>query len=612
MKRIILSFYACLAIIAITSGQSFKFAHVTDTHVGSKTGKADLQRTVEDINNQDDLDFVILTGDITEMGTDEEINTAENIINQLDIPYYIIPGNHDTGWSESGGVSFLKAFGNDKFVFDHKGYRFIGCASGPYVRMSDGHIPRDAVIWLNKVLDTTSKQKPIVFVNHYPIDNSLDNWYEAVDKLKEYNTQLAICGHGHRNKGFDFEGIPGIMGRSNLRAGKALGGYNIVEIARDTAYYRERVPGEKTLKAWAKVPMKERHYEKMEKKYPRPSYAVNDSFENVKKVWEYHSGANVISTPASVDGLIIFGNSKGDIEAISEENGKKMWSYKTQGGIFSSPASFRNSSIVGSGDSNIYCLTSEGKLKWKVSTDASVLGSPIVKDGKVYIGGSDGNFRAIDAKTGKVIWTFTGIGGAVVSKPVIYKGHIYFGAWDKYFYALDLKDGSLTWKWTNGKANRMFSPAMVIPVAANNSVFIVAPDRYITALDAASGRELWRSNEVTVRESLGISEDNKLLYAKTMNDSIVAFKTNRDKAELAWSLNLHYGYDHVPSMLIEKGGEVYFGGRNGVVFSVDPDKKKLNWSYKIDNSMVNTVNVLDKHHLTAATMDGKIVLLKYD
>lgn len=611
MKRIILSFYAVFLLIGVTNGQNFKFAHVTDTHVGSKTGAADLERTVTDINNQYNLDFVILSGDITEMGTNQEIKAAENIINKLDIPYYIIPGNHDTGWSESGGVSFLKAFGNDKFVFDHKGYRFIGCASGPYVRMSDGHIPRDAVIWLNKVLDTTSKQKPIVFVNHYPLDSSLDNWYEAVDKLKEYNTQLAICGHGHQNKIFDFEGIPGIMGRSNLRAGEPSGGYNIVEIDQDTAYYRERLPGQKTLEAWAKIPMKERPYSESGEKPPRPSYAVNDSFMNVKKIWEYHSGANVISTPASVDGKIIFGNSKGDIEAISEKDGTKLWSYKTQGGIFSSPASFHNSIIVGSGDSNIYCLTSEGKLKWKVSTGASVLGSPIVKDGKVYIGGSDGKFRAIDAENGNIIWTFTGIGGAIVSKPLIYKDQIYFGAWDKNLYALNMKDGSLSWKWTNGKGNRMFSPAMVIPVAAQGAVFIVAPDRYITALDAETGKELWRSNEVSVRESLGISNDNKLLYAKTMNDSIVAFRTNREKADLAWSLNLEYGYDHVPSMLIEKDGEVYFGGRNGVIFSVDPKDRKLNWSYKIDNSMVNTVNVLDKHSLTAATMDGKVVLLKW-
>lgn len=53
----------------------------------------------------------------------------------------------------------------------------------------------------------------------------------------------------------------------------------------------------------------------------------------------------------------------------------------------------------------------------------------------------------------------------------------------------------------------MYSPAMCIPVTANGTVFIVAPDHYLTALDIHSGKELWRSNEATVRESIGISED---------------------------------------------------------------------------------------------------------
>jgi hypothetical protein len=35
--------------------------------------------------------------------------------------------------------------------------------------------------------------------------------------LKQYNTQAALCGHGHRNAIFNFVGVPGVMGRSNLR-----------------------------------------------------------------------------------------------------------------------------------------------------------------------------------------------------------------------------------------------------------------------------------------------------------------------------------------------------------------------------------------------------------
>lgn len=71
-----------------------------------------------------------------------------------------------------------------------------------------------------------------------------------------------------------------------------------------------------------------------------------------------------------------------------------------------------------------------------------------------------------------------------------------------------------------------------------------------------------------------------------------------------------FGYEHVPSMLKEKEGFVFFGTKNGVVYCIDPAGQKIQWAYKIDNSMVNTVQVMDKHSLIAATMDGKIVLLK--
>lgn len=598
----------------VLQSQEFKFAFVTDTHIGSPNGIAeeDLQRTVDDINSLKDLDFVLLTGDITEMGTDEEIELAKKIIEQLEIPWYVLPGNHDTGWSESGGVTFIREFGYDKFVFEHEGYRFIGCASGPYVRMSDGHIPRDAIVWLDEVLADTPKDQPLIFINHYPLDSSLDNWYEATDRLKNYNTQFAICGHGHRNKAMNFEGIPGAMGRSNLRAGKEVGGYNIVEITSENAIFKERTPGEETGEAWRKIPLAKRSFQE-DSIYERPSYAVNDSFPQVEKQWEFHSNANVISTPAYMNGLVIFGNSTGKVEALSAETGESIWTFNTEGAIYSSPAAYGNSVILGSGDGKIYSLdTATGKLNWETKTGHSVLGSPLVQDEVVYIGGSDGKFRALDARSGAEKWVFGGLEGPVVSTALLYDEMVIFGAWDRHLYALDKATGKLTWKWNNESPNRMFSPAMVIPVAHENVVYIVAPDRFLSAIDANTGETLWRTKEATVRESLGISEDGNRLFGKTMNDEVVIFETNREHPKMLKSINAKFGYDHVPSMLYEQNGQVLFGTRNGVVYSIDPTTEEVNWKFKIDHSMVNTIRIIDKGQLLAATMDGKVVLLNWE
>ncbi|WP_066836640.1 PQQ-binding-like beta-propeller repeat protein [Rufibacter ruber] len=593
--------------------QKFKFAFVTDTHIGSPSGGAeeDLQRTVADINQMPDVDFVLLTGDITEMGTDKELKLAKSIISQLNKPYYIIPGNHDTGWSESGGVSFIREFGYDKFAFEHNGYKLIACASGPYVRMSDGHIPRDATVWLDSVLAATPKTQPIIFINHYPLDKGLDNWYEATDRLKKQNTQFTLCGHYHVNQPFDAEGIPGTIGRSNLRAKDPVGGYNLVEVRQDSALFSERTPGVGTKPVWRRIALGTRSYDTA-KPFERPSYAVNTTYPAVKKVWSYHSDANVISTPLSTNGLVIFGNSVGKVEALSEKDGKLKWTYQTGGGIFSSPAAYKKLVIFGSGDGHIYALEARtGKLAWKTKTEASVLGSPLVEKDVVYIGASDGKFRALEAATGKQLWAFSGLEGAVVSTPLLYEGKIIFGAWDRHLYALNQKDGSLAWKWNNGSPNRMFSPAMAIPVAHDGVVYLVAPDRFITALDSNTGQALWRSKEATVRESLGLSADKKLVYGKTMQDEVVAFETGKTAPKLAWRMNAGFGYEHVPSMLIEKDGAVFFGTKSGVVYSINPQTKQVNWAHKIDNSMVNTVNARPKKKLIAATMDGKVEMLSF-
>jgi len=609
-KLTLLLFFIVLSAIGGAQAQTFKYAFVTDTHVGTSTGEEDLRRTVQDINRQNDLDFILVTGDVTEMGTKLEIKLAKEILSALKKPWYVIPGNHDTGWSESGGVDFIRAFGDDKFTFDHKGYRFIACASGPYVRMSDGHIPRDASVWLDKILAKTPKDMPVVFINHYPIDNSLDNWYEATNRIRNYNIQYAICGHGHANQAFDFEGIPGTMGRSNLRAKDSLGGYNIVTMAPDSVLFAVKKPGLDVLPRWRSIKLA--HFvNDSTRTYPRPSYAINTTYPQVEQVWKYHAAANVVNTPAASDDLVIFGNSIGEIEALHRKDGSKKWVYKTKGAIYSSAAIEGNTVVIGSGDGAVYALSVEkGKKLWKFKANASVLGSPVIDQGVVYIGSSDNTFRAINLKTGKQIWAFDGVEGSIVGKPLLYQGKVIFGSWGKYLYALNQTDGKLLWKWTNGHGSRMYSPAMVTPVAHEGVVYIAAPDRYLSAIDASNGETLWRNKEATVRESTGLSEDGSFIYGKTMQDEIVAYKTLRTDPGVAWRLNVGFGYEHVPSMLISKAGNTFFGTKNGTVYAIDPAAQKTVWAHKIDNSMVNTVNVLDKKTVLVSTMDGIVTLLR--
>jgi len=589
------------------------FAHVTDTHVGCGTGAEDLIRVVNDINTIDSIDFVILSGDITEFGSDNELEEAKTIISKLNKPWYIIPGNHDSKWSESGNNSFVRIFGCEEFTFEAGGYRFIGTASGPNMRMAPGLVPHEQIVYLDSVLGHMQNPvQPIIFVNHYPLNNSLSNWYKIIDRLKKRNIQATLLGHGHTNKRYNFEGIPGVMGRSSLRAIKEIGGYNIVNIQQDTMFYAERTPGIKTHNTWCKVPLFNHNFQKNTTVYPRPDYSINKKFPNVKTVWQVQDISDIGTGLSCKNNIAVYANTKGIIVALNKNTGKTIWQFQTKGKIYSTPAIAQNRVVCASTDNSIYCLDLKtGQKKWNFATKKSIVASPAIHQKSVYIGSSEGIFRSIDLKTGKLNWQFNGVKNFVECKPLIYQNKVYFGSWGNTFYALNSENGHLIWKREKYR-NRMLSPAAVWPVAANGKVFIVDPKRYMTALDAQTGEVIWNSNDYSCRESIGISKSGDLVYIKNMmGGNVDAIYAAPNKQKLAWECKANLGYEIAPSPITEAGNLVFVPTTEGIVCAIDKTTHEVAWKYKVSNALVNYILPVGEHQILVALLDGKVVCLQY-
>lgn len=588
----------------------FKFAQVTDTHVGGQTGADDLRRTVADLNRQKGIDFVILSGDVTEFGSDEELKLAKQILDSLNLPLYVIPGNHDSNWSESGANSFRKVFGGETFFFEHKGYQFIGTTSGPNMRMSPGQIPRENLVWIDSVFKANPDQsKPLISINHYPLDSSLNNWFELVDRLQQRNVQLALCGHGHVNKLYNWDDIPGVMGRSNLRAKEEVGGYNIITMTGDSVFFQVRKPNVTTEDYWLKLPLQKVSFKN---RYPRPSYAVNGATK-AKLIWEYEDHGD-IGAGISSDGQRLFtANTVGEVYALDLNTGKRIWSFRTAGKVYSTPEVYKGIVVVGSSDHYIYGIDAKtGLERWKVATDKAVLGTAAIDAGNAYIGGSDGVFRCIRVSDGKELWTFGDVKGYVSTKPTIADGKVIFGSWENGFYALDLKTGKKVWDWNSGATNRMFSAAACYPVVANNRVFIVAPDRFMTALDLKTGVQLWREKkpDLKVRESMGLSLDGKLVYAKTMDGELIGVSTEKETMSVDWKSSLRLPYELTPTAIYSNKVAVFVPSHSGLLSAVSPKTGEVLWQYKISNGMINPPLVL-RDRVVVSTMDGKIIMLQY-
>jgi outer membrane protein assembly factor BamB len=616
-KYILLVFLLCLVPVAAQNNTAgFHFALITDTHIGGNGADSDLRQTVDDINSIDSLAFVIISGDVTEFGSDRELLLAREILGRLNKPWYIIPGNHDTKWSESGANSFRVIFGAEAFAFTYGDWLFLGTNSGPNMRMGPGQIPRENIVWLDSVLSVPgNRMKKIISVNHYPLDEGLNNWYELTGRLKKYDTRLELCGHGHSNREMNFEGIPALMGRSNLRAGGQYGGYNIMTIAADSLLVAsERHPGIETMPAWAHIKMEKHDYQADTTHWPRPDYSMNDLFPGVREVWRRQENSD-IGAGAVVSGkTVIVTNTGGEVKAMDLKTGSRKWVYNAGAKIYGTPAVCGRIVIAVSANGMVQALNlSNGDLLWNYDTGKPSVASPVISGGRVFVTGSSGICQALDLTDGTLLWRNSTIDGFVETIPLIYKGMLIFGTWNNHLYALDMETGETRWDWANGYTNRMLSPAACVPVAVNNRVFVVAPDRKMACLDALTGKVIWHSDlgGAAVRESMGITADSTLILAKTMNGFVIGVKTNGDEPAIAWKTDFNTGYDIAPGVVVENNGIILIPTDKGIVCAASRADGSLLWSHRISSCLINNIVPVGERSLICNSMDGVVVRLGY-
>jgi quinohemoprotein ethanol dehydrogenase len=149
-------------------------------------------------------------------------------------------------------------------------------------------------------------------------------------------------------------------------------------------------------------------------------------------------------------------------------------------------------------------------LKWSYNLESvrGIEATPLVVDGIMYVSASWSVVHAIDARTGKRIWTYDpgvnreiGYKGCcdVVNRGVaLYKGKVFVGAYDGRLLALDAVTGKKIWEkdtvidhahsYTITGAPRVVKGKVLI----GNGGAEYGARGYITAYDAETGEQAWR------------------------------------------------------------------------------------------------------------------------
>ncbi|MBN2476373.1 MAG: PQQ-binding-like beta-propeller repeat protein [Pirellulales bacterium] len=142
---------------------------------------------------------------------------------------------------------------------------------------------------------------------------------------------------------------------------------------------------------------------------------------------------------AVAGGTVFFGNSADDkVYALDAASGRRKWTFTTDAPVRFAPAAWKDRLFVASDDGHLYALSADGgRLLWKRRggpDDRSVLGNgrmiskwparggPVVVGDLVYFAAgiwpSDGIYLyALDAASGKVVWTNSDSGGITMAQP---------------------------------------------------------------------------------------------------------------------------------------------------------------------------------------------------
>ena len=109
IRKLLLSFVMMLLGLSLQAqAGEIKFAQITDNHFSVKSDYSAnvLKSAINDINSQGNISFVVFTGDNIDSSKEENLRAFLKIVKRLNIPYYIVIGNHDV--FKSNGISKKK------------------------------------------------------------------------------------------------------------------------------------------------------------------------------------------------------------------------------------------------------------------------------------------------------------------------------------------------------------------------------------------------------------------------------------------------------------------------------------------------------------------------
>jgi Icc protein len=194
---------------------ALRFVQISDSHIGfDKPANTDVTATLRAAIAKIKADpeppaFVLHTGDLTHLSKPAEFDTLQQVLSELSVPVFYVPGEHDV--LEDDGKNYLQRFGKGTqgagwHSFDQGGVHFIGLVNVVNLKAGGlGTLGPEQLAWLEKDVKRLKSSTPIVVFAHIPLWSVYPEWgwgtddsERALSYLKRFGSVSVLNGHIHQ------------------------------------------------------------------------------------------------------------------------------------------------------------------------------------------------------------------------------------------------------------------------------------------------------------------------------------------------------------------------------------------------------------------------------
>ena len=407
-SKILLCFgalWASSAFPAPAPCDTLRVAFLTDIHVTPGNVQDSLFRVAVDEINASPCDIVIFGGDLTNLGSDAELEYVHGLISRLEKPWHAVPGNHETTWSESACTTFARIFGHDgRTAFRAGDYLFLGYASGPFMKMAMGAVRTEDLAWLAVEAAKARPGQRIVSLCHYPLNNDLTNRTEVTATLRRLGIPLTLFGHYHRAPSlFNFDSIAGIQGRALRGKNDSDAGYTLLDFWGDSVRVREKTLGAEPRTRFT-IRMQDDPRTLALASDPTPP--VPDYKAHAQLVLQ--DSATIYTGAAFYKDLVYYGTTQGVLRAYDTRRNREVWRQRFGGALYTTPLVAEGLIIAGTTTDGLRAYDARtGRERWHIDTPTPIVGQGLV-DGRgsgaaLYIGLGNGTMAKIAVRDGRIL-----------------------------------------------------------------------------------------------------------------------------------------------------------------------------------------------------------------